>query len=116
SDVEPPPIKPCHCDAETGSFLIEKLFNRNAAYIENDGSRRLRIPAHLEFVGAERKAGCIFWHNDGGNSLGTVLAGTHHCHIDICCASTRNELLGAVENIMVTIARGACSERCSIRT
>src|SRR5690606_31939025 len=115
-DVETAAVKSRHCDAETGSFLPEQIFNRNPAIIENNSSCRLRVPAHLEFIAAERKAGCIFWHNDGGNSLGTVLASTHHRHIDIRGASTRNELLRAVEDIMVAVARGARSERGGIRT
>ena len=114
-DIEPAAVEPGHRDLEARAFLAEPVGDRHAHILEDDGARRLRVPAHLALVGAERNARRVARHDESGNPGSAVAAGARHHHIEVARAGAGDELLLAVENIMVAVAHRPRRQRGCIR-
>ena len=62
-DIEPAAVEPGHRDLEAVALVAEPVRDRHADIVENHGARRLRVPAHLALVGAERNARRVARHD-----------------------------------------------------
>ncbi len=115
-DIDASPVEPGHRNPEADTLVAEPVGNRHARILEDHRAGRLRIPAHLALVGAERKPGRIALDHQRRNASGPVAAGPHHHHVDIALASAGNKLLLAIEHIMVAIAHRAGPQRRGVRS
>ena len=106
-----PPSRPGHGDAEARAFLGQAVFRRHPAVGEDHLPGRLHVPAHLVLDRAEGKAGRVLRHDEGRDAFRPVGAGPHHGHVDVAVAGAGNELLGAVDHIVVAVAHGPRLQR-----
>ena len=88
-DVEPAAVEPGHRDLKADAFLAEPVGGRDAHVLEDDGARRLRVPAHLALVGAERNARRVARHDERGNAGRSFAAGARHHHIEVAARRRR---------------------------
>ena len=113
-DIQAPAIQPRHREAEALPFLTENSIRAHARIFENHLACRLRIPAHFAFIGAEGKPGRFLRDQQRGNAIRAVTARAQHGQIKIRCPSARDELLGAIQDIALIIARGTRLQRGGI--
>ena len=110
-NVEPAAVKAGHGDLKTDSFLAQPVAGRYARVLEDDGARRLCVPAHLALVDAERNAWGVARNDQRRDSGRTGTAGSRHHHIEVAGAGSGDELLLAVEDVGVAVAHGARRQR-----
>ena len=115
-DIDAAAVEPGHRNLEADAFVAEPVGNRHPRILENHRAGRLRIPAHLALVGADRKPGRIAFNDNGRDAAGSVAAGPHHRHIEVALAGTRNELLLAVEHVVIAVAHRAGAQRRGVRS
>jgi hypothetical protein len=53
-DIDTSAVEPGHRNLEADTLLAKAIFNRHVRVLEDHGAGRLRVPAHLAFIGAER--------------------------------------------------------------
>ena len=111
-----PPSRPGHRDLEADAFLAEPVGDRHARILEDHRAGRLRVPAHLALIGAERQPRRVALDHQRRDAAGPVGAGPHHHHIEIAPAGAGDELLLAVEHIMVAVAHRAGAQRRRVRS
>src|SRR5262249_52387150 len=97
-------------EAEAIALRADAARGRNADVLEDHLACRLRIPAHLFLVGAERHALVGLAHDEGGDAFGPVGAGARHHDIDVAGSGAGDELLRAVEDVVAAILVGASLE------
>ena len=78
-------------------------------------ARRLRVPAHLAFVGAEGEAGRSLLDGEGRDAVRPAVAGAREDEVEVGGAGAGDELLGAVEDVVIADLLGAGLEGCGIR-
>ena len=61
--------------------------------------------------GAEGEAGRVLLDHERRDAARAVLAGAHHGDVDVRGAGARDELLDAVEHVVVAVAPRACLQR-----
>ena len=93
-----------------------RFVDRHARIGENHRARRLGVPAHLALVGAERNAGRVAGNDDRRNPGRPFAAGARHHDVEIAGAGARDELLLAVEHVMIAVAHGARRQRRRVGT
>src|SRR4029077_17206760 len=98
--VEPAAVEPGHGDAKAKTLLADAVGDRNPAILEDHHRGRLRFPAELFFLGAERKARRPLFHDDAGNAVRPLLSGAHHADIKVRDAAAGDEGLRAVDDVM----------------
>ncbi len=115
-DIEPAAVEAGHRDLKANTFLAEPIAGGDAHVLEDDGARRLRVPAHLALVGAKRDAGGIARHDERRNARRAFAAAPRHHHIKIARAGAGDELFLPIENVMVAVARRTGGQRRGIRS
>ena len=110
-----PPSRPGHRDLEADAFVAEPVCDRHAGILEDHRAGRLRVPAHLALVGAERKPGRVGLDHQRRDAAGPVAAGPHHHDIEVAAAGAGDELLLAVEHVMIAVAHRAGAQRRRVR-
>src|SRR5207248_1916895 len=115
-DVETAAVEPHHGDFEAVALLAETIGDRDAAILEDHHRSRLRIPAELLLLLAERQAGRLFLGDEARDALWPRPAGPHHRHIDVADPAAGDERLGPVEHVLIAVAHGAGGQRRRIRT
>src|ERR1051326_7916767 len=106
-DVEPPAIEPRHGDAEAVTLLADAVCDRNPAVLEEHHRSRLRFPAELLFLRAEREAARCFLNDEARNAVRAVLPGADPADVKVRDAAPGDECLRAIEHAMVAVAHGA---------
>src|SRR3546814_5505555 len=92
------------------------VFDRHLHIVENHLRGGRGVPAELALLGAEADAGPILFDDQARNTLWPRIAGAHHRHIDVVDPGARDELLGAVDDIMIAFELGAGLERRGVGT
>ena len=116
ADIEATAVEPHHRKAEAFAFVAHPIFDRHARILEDHLRSGRSVPAELLFRLTEADAGRVLVDDKAGDTLGLVLAGADHGDIDVVKAGARNELLGAVEDVMVTVPHSAGLEARRIRS
>jgi hypothetical protein len=111
ADVEPPTVESGHRDSEADPFRPDPIGHRDADAFHDHLSRRLRAPAHLFLDGAETQARRLLVDQERRNSRRPTLARARHHEIDIADARAGDELLDAIEHVIVAAAARSRRER-----
>ena len=85
--------------------------SRDAHAFENNLPGRLRIPAHLAFVGAERQARRSLFDEERRDAGRARRAGARHHEIEVRRSRAGDELLDPVEHIRIALAPRARRKR-----
>src|SRR5262249_10327540 len=101
SDVDAPAIEPAHGKAEAAPGRADQVGKGYLAVVEDHLPGGLCVPAHLFLVGAEGEAGGVLHHGKGGDAVGTLLARTREHKIKIAAARAGDELLAAIEEVVI---------------
>src|SRR5699024_10766766 len=100
-------VEAFHRDVEAIAFFAESVFYGHSDIFEDDLAGGLGIPAHLVLIGAKGQAGSIGGHDQGGDPLRTRVSVSTHHNIKDCGTCTRDELVDAVEHILVAVSHRA---------
>ena len=114
-DVEPAAVEAGHGDRKARAFVRQQVVGRHPAVFEDDLAGRLHVPAHLVLDRAEGEAGRILGHYQRRDAFRAVLPGPRHHHIDVAVAGAGDELLGAVQHIVATVAHRPGFQRRGVR-
>ncbi len=101
ADVDAPAVEPAHGELEALAFRADAVGGRHLAVLEDHLPRRLRVPAHLLLVGAEREPRRVLHHREGRDAAGALVARAREHEIEVGGAGAGDELLGAVEDVVV---------------
>src|SRR5690606_20122772 len=114
-DVQPPAVESRHRDLEAHALVAESLIGGYAYAVETHLPRRLGVPAQLHLIGAERQRGRAVRDDERRDPACACVAGTRHHDVHSGGTRTRDELLGAVQDVGVAVAYGAGAQRGGIR-
>src|SRR3546814_3863284 len=103
ADVEPPAVEPRHREAKAVAFGPDPVFDRHAAILEHHLRCGRGIPSELLLGRAEAETRRVLFDDEAANPLRLFLAGADHADIDVVSPRPRDDLLGAVQHIMVAI-------------
>src|SRR5215472_6754448 len=106
-DVEAAAVEPGHCDLETDTLGAESVHGRHTHVLEYHRAGRLRVPAHFAFVGAKRQPRTVAGDEKRGNPGRPFAAAARHDEIEVARAGAGNELLLAIEDVVLAVTRGA---------
>src|SRR5215471_15193057 len=84
-------VEPHHRDPEPVPLFAEPVGNRHAAILKDHHCRRLRVPAELTFLLAEREPRGAFLDDEARNALGADATGAHHRHIEVADTAAGDE-------------------------
>ena len=115
-DIDAAAIKSGHGNFKADAFLTEPVGDGDACVLENHRAGRLRVPAHLALVSAQRQSGRVALDHQCRDAAGPIRAGSHHHHINVAAAGARDELLLAVEHVVIAVAHRAAPERRRVRS
>ena len=116
ADVQPAAIEPGHGKLEAVTFLAHAVGNRHAGILEHDLRSRRCVPAQLAFGCAERDARRVLFDDKARNALGAAVAGSHHDDVDVIISAAGNELLGAVQHIVIAFETRGGGQRGRVRS
>src|SRR5215475_7351732 len=116
SDAEAPAVESRHGDGEALAFGADAVVDRHAAVLEMDCGGRLRMPPEFLLLAAERQAGRAPLDNEARDPFRPGRASAHHAHIEIGRSGSRDERLGAIDNVVITVTYRACGDAGSIRS
>jgi hypothetical protein len=88
-DIDAAAVEPGHRDLEADALIAEPVGDRHAGILENHRAGRLRVPAHLALVGAERQPRRVALDHQRRDAAGSVAAGPHHHHIEVAACRRR---------------------------
>ena len=115
ANVQPSAVQAHHRKAETIAFRAYAIGHGHATIFENHLRGGRGIPAKLFLRRAKAKPCCVLVDDKATNALCFVIAGADHDNIDVIISSARDELLRAIQHIMIAIAPRAGFQRRSIR-
>src|SRR5215472_19252455 len=113
-NIEAAAVEPHHRDLESVPLCAEPVGDRYAAILEDHHCCRLRVPAELPFLLAERQTWGAFLDDEAGDAVGARAAGAHHRHINVADTAAGDERLRAIEHVMVAVAHGTGGKRRGI--
>ena len=109
-----PPSSPAIAILKPCAFAADQVCRRHAAILEHHHRGRLRFPAELLLLRAEGEPRRALLDHDAGDAARAALAGAHHADIDVGDAAAGDEGLGAVEHVVVAVARRARLQACGV--
>ena len=115
ADVDASAVEARHGDLEAHALVREPVGDGHARILEDHGGGGLRIPAHLLLLRAEGHAGHVLLDHEGRDAGGALRAGAHHGHVDVGGAGARDELLDAVDDVMIAVTHRLGLERRRVR-
>ena len=110
-----PPSSPAIAILKPSPSSPIRFADRHAAILEHHHRGRLRLPAELLLLRAEREPRRALLDHDAGNALRPGAAGAHHADVDVGDAAAGDEGLGAVEHVMIAVAHGARLQARGVR-
>ena len=115
-DVEPPAVEPGHGDLEALAFRADAVCDRHAAVLEHHHRGRLRFPAELLLLRAERQPGRALLDHECRKCRAAPCSPVRAItSVDVRPAAAGNEGLGAVEHIIVAVAPRARLQARGVR-
>src|SRR6516164_6151301 len=114
-NIEATAVEPHHRDLEPVRLCAEPVGGRYAAILEDHHRCRLRAPAELSFLLAERQTRGAFLDDEAGDAFGPGAAGAYHRHINVADRAAGDERLRAIEDIIITITNRPGGERRGVR-
>eukprot|EP01137_Pigoraptor_chileana_P021862 Opistho-2@86090 len=104
TDVEASAVEPRHRKAESVALGADEVFDGDAAILEDHLGGRRSVPAELFLGRAEAEARRVLFDDEAADPLRLFLAGADHADVDVVITGARDELLRAVQHIMVAVA------------
>ena len=115
TNVDATAVEPHHREAKAVAFGAHAVSDRHLHIIENHLCGRRGIPAELAFLRTEAEARHVLFDDKARHAFRPGLSGADHRHIDVVDARAADELLGAVDDIMVALKACAGLERGGVR-